>query len=125
LGRHSSLRVCHLPAFLSAFAAGFGAGFAMNHVIGMFLTLDGTGIARVGAKLHKLPHELRSTGFEPPAERTDVCAVAAEFNAGCHVKAFAVGIGQLEAGSGAALTGFGTFEAGICVIVLHHFHINQ
>jgi len=94
----------------------------MDHVIGMFLALDCTSIAHVGAELHELAHKLRTTGLEPGTQCTDVGAVAAEFNAGRHIMAFTVGIANFKAGSGAALAGFSAFEAGICVIVLHHFH---
>lgn len=96
----------------------------MGHVIGVFFALGCTGIAHVGAKLHVLRHKLRITGFEPPAERTDVGAVAAKFDAGRHVVAFAVIIAHVKTGGDATFAGFGTFEAGIrvAVVIPGHFH---
>lgn len=96
----------------------------MRDVIGVFFAFGGTRFAGFGANLHVGLHKLRPPGRQSTAEGTDVGAVAAEFDAGGQVVAFAVFVTHFQQGCYAAFAGFRTVEAGIRVVVfvLHRFH---
>ena len=96
----------------------------MGMVAGVFFALVCTGIAHFSTEYHKIAGEIRTPRIKPTTKGADVGAVAAQFDAGRHIVAFAVGIVHFQTSRRAAFAGFGAGKAGIWVrvIVLHRFH---
>jgi hypothetical protein len=106
----------HTAAFFGAFPASFSAGFTVRVVICVFFALSRTGFTSFGADFHERCHKLRTARCQSTAKGAEIGAVAAEFDTGRHVVAFAVFIAHFQAGSGAGFTGFGAAKTGIDVL---------
>ena len=99
----------------------------MRVVICVFCAFFGAGLAYFSAQHHKVAGEFRATGIQSTTKRTEIGTVAAKFDAGRHVVAFAVTVVHFEAGRHAAFAGFGAVKTrvGMCVVVLCSFHSNR
>ena len=96
----------------------------MGNVIGVFFALSRTRFASLSANFHKRRHELRAACCQSATKRTDISAIAAEFDTSRHVMTFAVFVTHFQASRQAAFAGFSAVKTGIDVGVgvLHSFH---